>query len=128
VGVRKPARRLCARCDFYGLTFCDSTADVLVVKFESPPYTAVIECVPSASVVVVNVAFLLLSVPVPSSVVPSMNVTVPVGVPAPGDSATKVAVKVTVAPEVDGFNDDVTMVFELDLSTTWDNAADVLVT
>jgi hypothetical protein len=26
-----------ARCNSYGLTFCDSTAEVLVVKFESPP-------------------------------------------------------------------------------------------
>jgi hypothetical protein len=75
------------------LTTCFSTGDVLVVKFESPPYTAVIEFVPSASVEIANVVFLLLlSVPVPSVVLPFLNVTVPVGVPAPGALGVTVAV------------------------------------
>jgi hypothetical protein len=34
-----------------------------------------------------------------SVVLPSMNVTVPVGVPAPGASTVTVALSVTVAPE-----------------------------
>jgi hypothetical protein len=68
---------------------------VLVVKFVSPPYTAVIECGPTASALVLNVATPPLSVPVPIVVRPSLNVTVPVGVPAPGVTAATVAVKVT---------------------------------
>jgi len=112
----------------YGFTFSDSTADVLSLKFESPLYTAVIECVPSASDAEANVAFLLLlSVPVPSSVTPSINVTVPVGVPTPGATTATVAVNVTVAPEVDGFGDAARVTLVFALSTTWDNALDVLV-
>ena len=38
---------------------------------------------------------------------PSSKVTVPVGVPLPGDTATIVAVKVTAWPETEGFADEV---------------------
>jgi len=101
---------------------------MLVMKFESPPYTAVIECVPFTSVEIANVAFrLLLSVPLPSVVLPSLNVTVPVGVPAPGALAVTVAVNVTMSPVMDGFNEDTIVVVVLALSTTWDRTADVLV-
>jgi len=55
---------------------------------------AVMTCAPAVSELVVNVAGLL-SVPVPRTVVPSLKVTVPVGVPAPGATALTVAVKVT---------------------------------
>ena len=42
--------------------------DVLVVSFVLPPYTAVIQCLPTASAEVVNVALPeLLSVPMPST-------------------------------------------------------------
>jgi hypothetical protein len=108
------------------LTFCDSTADVLVAKFVPPPYTAVIECVPSASVEIANVVFLLLSVPVPSVVLPSLNVTVPAGLPAPGAIGVTVAVNVTVSPLMDGFNEDTTEIEVAALSTTSDNGAEVL--
>ncbi len=54
-----------------------------------------------------NVAVLPLNVPDPIFVVPSKNVTVPVGVP---DPAVTVAVKVTLWPNVDGFKDDITVV------------------
>jgi len=48
---------------------------------------------------VVNVACKLpFSVPVPRVLVPSKNVTVPVGVPEPGDDTATVAVKVTLWP------------------------------
>src|SRR5439155_905658 len=47
-----------------GLTVCVNAGDVLPTKFVSPPYTTVIECVPTARVDVVNVALPLLSVPV----------------------------------------------------------------
>lgn len=127
VGRTKHARRRRARCNFYGLTFCDTTPDVLVVKSKLPPYTAVIESVPSASVDVANVALPALSVPVPSVVVPFLNVTVPAGVPTPGATAVTVAVNVTVVPDVEGFNEDAIVVLVLALSTTWDSTADVLV-
>jgi hypothetical protein len=51
----------------------------------------------------VKAAFPELSVPVPSVVVPFLNVTDPVGVPP---VEVTVAVKVTVAPNVDGFRDE----------------------
>src|SRR5439155_15144333 len=56
--------------------------------------------VPVANDEVLNEALPPLSVPVPSVVVPSENVTVPVGVP---ELALTVAVKVTDCPKTDGF-------------------------
>ena len=77
-------------------TVCETPIDVDVPKFVSPPYTAVMLCVPADSVAVVNVATPLpFSVPVPSVVAPSLNVTVPVGAPVPGETAVTVAVNVT---------------------------------
>ena len=73
-------------------TACDNAGEVLPAKLASPLYTAVMECVPTVSVDVVNAAFPALSVPVPSVAVPFLNVTVPVGVP---DVAVTVAVNVT---------------------------------
>ena len=67
---------------------------------ESPPYCAVIECGPPASVLVVRVAMPLLMVPVPSDAAPSWRVTVPV---APD---VTVAVRVTFAPKVEGLSED----------------------
>jgi hypothetical protein len=74
----------------------------LVAKVVDPPYTAVIECVPAVENEVVRVAFPELSVPVPSVVVPSRNVTVPVAV----EGAT-VAVSVTLVPVVVDVEEDV---------------------
>ena len=66
------------------------------------------------SVDVVTVAMpLLLSGPVPNVVEPSLNVTVPVGVPAPGETTVTVAVKVTPWPNVDGFGDEFSVVVVL---------------
>ena len=62
----------------------------LAVKLLSPAYEAVIVCDPTArGCDVVNVACpcQTRSVPVPSVVEPSLNVTVPVGVPLPGAAA-----------------------------------------
>src|SRR5262249_23701308 len=67
------------------------------------PYAAVIECGPAASTVVVNVATPdPFRVPVPSVVVPSLKVTVPVGVAVVPDGVT-VAVNVTDCPNEEGF-------------------------
>ena len=55
-----------------------------------------------------NVAFPPLSAPEPNTVVPSLNVTVPVGVPVP--VCVTVAVNVTDCPNMDGFFEDATLV------------------
>jgi hypothetical protein len=72
------------------LTACD----LLPPKFESPPYTAVIALVATGSVEIVKVAEPPLNVPVPSIVVPFLNVTVsPSGGTPMADVTT--AVKIT---------------------------------
>ena len=68
------------------------------------------------------------SVPVPSVVEPSLNVTVPVGVPTPGDVAVTVDVKVTGWPDTDGLTDDASAVVVASLLTTRLVAVDMLVT
>jgi hypothetical protein len=68
----------------------------------------VIECDPAVSVVVINVADPAAKVPIPNGVAPSRNVTVPVIVPAVVELT--VAVNVTLAPTVDGFADEETLV------------------
>ena len=47
-------------------------------------------------------------VPVPSVVEPSMNVTVPVGIPEPGASPVTVAVNVIDWPNTDGLAEETT--------------------
>jgi hypothetical protein len=65
---------------------------------------------PELSAAVVNVTIPLApTLPVPTAVPPSLNVTVPVGVPDPLATAT-VAVNVTACPGVLGFGDAVNVV------------------
>ena len=107
-------------------TTCDNTVGVLPENCEFPPYDAVMEWVPAVKEAVIYVACpLAFNVPVPSVVVPSLKVTVPVGVPVPELGAT-VAVKVTDCPTVEGFTDEVTVVVVDARLTTWDSAAEVL--
>src|ERR1700680_1406988 len=73
---------------------------------------------------VVNVALPLLSVPVPSTVALSLNVTVPVGVPEV--AGFTVAVKVTAWPNADGFTEETTEVVEVACFTPCDRAGEVL--
>lgn len=61
--------------------------------------------VPSESVAVVKSAAPAMREVVPNGVVPSMNVTVPVGVPAPGATAFTVTVKVTGWPSLEFFGE-----------------------
>ena len=84
------------------------------------------ESLPTGNVVVVKVATPPLRVPVPKVVVPFLKVTVPVGV-APVDAAT-VAVKVTDAPVVNGFSDDLRVVVVGEVLTTCVSVEEVLVT
>jgi len=67
-----------------------------------------------------------LSAPVPSVVPPSLNVTLPVGVPAPGATAATVAVKVTDWPNTDGWAEEVTPVVVAAWFTVWVTADEVL--
>ncbi len=75
---------------------------------------------PTASEEIVNVAWLeALSVTLEASVVePSLKVTVPLGVPAPGDTAATAALKVTAWPNTDGFAVELTVVVLDALLTT----------
>ena len=50
---------------------------------------------------------LAFSLPVPSTVEPSLKVTVPVGVPTPGNTTATVEVKMTTCPNAAGLTDDV---------------------
>src|SRR5438093_9233709 len=86
-------------------TVCVNAVDVLPTKLPSPPYSAVMLWFPSASDDVVKVAWPdAFSVPVPSVVAPSLNVTVPVGTPP---AEVTVAVNVTDPPGTEGFVLDV---------------------
>jgi hypothetical protein len=78
------------------------------LKFESPPYVALIPCAPTLRLEVVKVATPALSAAGPPTFVPSIsNWTVPVGVPA---GEVTVAVKVTLCPKAEGFAEDETTV------------------
>ena len=55
---------------------------------------------------------------------PSLNVTVPVGVPAPGATAFTVAVYVTDCPTTDGFVDETKLVVDEDAPTACDTAVE----
>lgn len=77
----------------------EAAVEVDAAKFVSPPYCAVIECVPVESVEVENVVEPEpLSVPGPRLVAPSKNVTVPVGTFVPLDGRT-LAMNVTFVPD-----------------------------
>ncbi len=98
-------------------TTCVIAVDVLPVLFPSPPYCAVIECDPTASDDVMNVATPPPpNVPVPIEVAPSRNVTIPVTVPAV--FGVTVAVNVTCAPAIEGFGDPDTCVVVVAAFTT----------
>ena len=87
-------------------------------------YTAGMEWLPADRLDVLKVATpLLLSGLVPSGVVPSRNVTAPVGLPL---AEVTVAVNVTDWPNVDGLADDVRLVLVLASLTTWETVDDVL--
>ena len=86
------------------LTTCVATGEVLPRNEALPAYTAVIACDPMARLDVDNFATPLASSGTdPSVVAPSMNATLPAGVPP--DEVT-VAVNVTVSPVLDGFFDE----------------------
>jgi len=78
-----------------GLTVWVSAVEVLPLKVASPLYTALIECAPPARLAVEKVAPpLASSADEPRVVLPSLKLTLPVGVPVPDEGVT-VAVNVT---------------------------------
>ncbi len=103
-----------------------SATDVLPAKLASPPYTAVIECDPAVREVVAKMAMLeVFSVPVPNVVEPSLNVTMPVGVPVLPAILNTVAVNVTDCPRIAGLDEDVRAV-EVGVKTVSVTAVEVL--
>jgi hypothetical protein len=106
------------------VTVTDTAEEVLPEFLLSPPYTAVIECIPTARVEVVKVATPdPFSVPVPRVVVPSINVTLPVGVSLLGET---VAVKVTLLPTVILLAVVISAVVVLSVVTVTETAGEVL--
>ena len=85
------------------------------------------ECEPTASTEVLRVADPELSAPVPRVLAPSLKVTVPVGVPAPGANAFTVAVNVTCCPNNDGLVELASDVAVLAVLTVCVTIAEVLV-
>ena len=82
-------------------TFWVTTADVTGLQLSSPLYTAVIEWLPTESVVLVNDALPPLTGTVPSNAAPSRNCTLPVAA-----AGKRVAVNTTDCPAVAGLSDD----------------------
>jgi hypothetical protein len=97
--------------------------DVLPAKLVLATYTTVMLCDPVVSVVVENATVPPLRALVASSVAPSINFTLPVGVP-PVD--VTVAVNVTFWPWLDGFSEEVTADDVVALLTTCESAVDLL--
>lgn len=86
-------------------TVCTSTALVLPMWFVSPRYMTDMSCTPADNDGMVNVDVPEDIVPVPSSVTPSMNVTVPLA-----EDGDTVAVNVTDWSVVDGLLEDKSVV------------------
>ena len=83
--------------------------------------------VPTPSEEVLNVAVPELMVTGDCGVPSIVNVTVPVGVPAPGATAATVAVNVTDWPDTEGLTEDATVVVVSALLTVWVTLEEVLV-
>lgn len=81
---------------------------------------------PTAKAEVTIAATPPLRVPVPNTVVPFLNVTVPGGVPAPGATAFTVAVNFTAWPKTAGFTEEATVVAVAALFTVCASAGEVL--
>jgi hypothetical protein len=103
-----------------------NAADVLPMRSALPPYTAVIDAVPTEIEEVANIAasVVALTAAVPSVVVPALKVTVPLtAVPAGG---TTFAVKVTELPRVEGLGEEASVILVAALLTVSVSAAEVL--
>ena len=86
-----------------------------------------IECVPLDSLEIVKLALPELSALLPRVLLPSLKVTVPVGVAVPGAPATTVAVNVTAWLRNEGFSDEIRVVVVLSVLTVSPSDGEVLV-
>jgi hypothetical protein len=104
------------------------SADVLVRKFPSPLYSAVITCGPTDKKAIAPLVALppLKLTDKPKSDPSSLNCTVPLGVPDPGALALTVAVNVMLCPNTDGFEREFTDVVVLSWLTVCVKSGDVL--
>src|SRR5207247_821350 len=100
--------------------------EVLALKLPSPEYDTVMVCVPTDKPDVRKLAVPPDSVRLPMLTPPSLNVTVPVGVPTPGDTADTVAVKVTAWPNTVGLMSDTTVVLVAALLTVCNRSLELL--
>lgn len=100
--------------------------DVLPAKFPAPAYTAEIECDPAGNEDVARVAAPAERFAVPIGLLPSWNVTEPVGVPVPGATGPTVTVNVMDWPNLDGLTDVVTAVVVEIRWTVWPTAVESL--
>src|ERR1051325_4900458 len=96
------------------LTVCARAGElVLGLKWASALEIAVTEGEPATAKALVKVAVELvvpgLRVEAPRTLVPSLKVAVPVGMPAPGARAVMVAVKMTGWPATDGLTEEATV-------------------
>jgi hypothetical protein len=80
---------------------------------------------PTLNVDVVSDATPAESVPEPSKVAPSKKLMVPVGVPAPGETAVTVAVRVLACPKTDGSGLEVKVAVVEAWFTVWVSTGDV---
>jgi hypothetical protein len=93
-------------------------ADVAPVKFESPLYAAVIECVPAGRVAKgIDAPADATGTGLPIGVAPSIHWTVPVAESA--RAAVKDAENVTCDPNTEGLREEVAVTDGVDLLTTW---------
>jgi hypothetical protein len=105
-------------------TVCGSVADTLPLKSESPAYVAVSDRAPAVVRTMSHWPAATVAVQLST---PSLTVTSPVGVPAPGESATTAYCTVTAAPttEESGESDVMDVVVSAWL-TVWGSAPDAL--
>ena len=92
---------------------------VLATKLVSPAYSAVMLVILTASEVMAKVAIPLpFKAPVPMMTPALLKVTVPLAIPAPGETAATVAVKVIDCPKTEGVVEaNVVVVFARMLAT-----------
>src|SRR5206468_2293257 len=90
------------------LTVCVKFAEVLPLKLPSPLYTAVMVCEPTESEEMLSLVALLPDklAGAPKLAPSALNCTVPVSVPAPGQTAVTVFVKITGWPNTEGLAEE----------------------
>src|ERR1700692_419773 len=113
--------------DLHGFTTWLSIAETLELKLPLPWYMDLMGCVPTVSADVVNVArcVVAFTLPVPSTVVPSLNVTVPSG--EPPKVPRTLAVKVTAFPWWEGLSDELRVIVVFALFTVCARGDEALV-